>query len=171
MAPQLAALYTRNLTMKFPYLQKAPEKEEEEEEELREEEARAATPARAEYEPAEYEPHLYVSPPRTQEDEELATPAELAAPEEPEIRREGPEYSDRTRKMHNFLQKNFGDRVEELSYLSMVENKKRHVVVGTFFELLVLKSTNVVQVKQDKPYGDIIVSKGKNFNQEVIVAS
>lgn len=185
LAPQLANLFTRNLSMKFPYLHKAPEEEEAEEalkpkkklksDEEEEEEEREETHIGEEQQPMEFGAEYEISQPQSPErftQEEIATPAGLTAePEEPEVRAEGPEYSDRTRKMHTFLQKNFGDRVEELSYLEMVAGKKRHVVVGTFFELLVLKSTKVVNVKQEKPYGDILVTKGRNFNQEMIVAS
>jgi hypothetical protein len=38
-----------------------------------------------------------------------------------------------------------------------------HKAVGLFYELLVLKTKDYVQVKQAEPFGDIVVAKGPLF--------
>jgi chromatin segregation and condensation protein Rec8/ScpA/Scc1 (kleisin family) len=48
---------------------------------------------------------------------------------------------------------------EVLKYQDMVDGKLRKTVAGTFFELLVLKTMDVIDVRQDQPYGDIFVTK------------
>jgi chromatin segregation and condensation protein Rec8/ScpA/Scc1 (kleisin family) len=69
--------------------------------------------------------------------------------------------------MHTFLARNFDAQpgVSELSFSTMANNKARKVVAATFFELLVLKSKSYVELHQDKPYADILVAKGKNFDR------
>ena len=37
--------------------------------------------------------------------------------------------------------------------------KKVHTVAGTFFELLVLKSRNLIDLDQEEPYADILIQK------------
>ena len=66
--------------------------------------------------------------------------------------------SKRTSVMQKFLEKSFKES-EELSYQKLVENRKRSTVAQTFFELLVLKSRNIVDLKQEQPYGEILITK------------
>jgi len=40
-----------------------------------------------------------------------------------------------------------------------VAGQPKKVVAGTFFEFLVLKTRNRIDLKQEQPYGDILVSK------------
>lgn len=76
--------------------------------------------------------------------------------------------------MHKFLSSSFGKEKMQLNYLEMIVEKKRNTgkntifffllkifieVVGTFFELLVLKSRNIIDLQQEIPYGDIIIKK------------
>eukprot|EP01114_Cavostelium_apophysatum_P022836 TRINITY_DN8400_c0_g1_i4.p1 TRINITY_DN8400_c0_g1~~TRINITY_DN8400_c0_g1_i4.p1 ORF type:complete len:320 (+),score=92.53 TRINITY_DN8400_c0_g1_i4:419-1378(+) len=74
--------------------------------------------------------------------------------------------SDQTRRMHKFLKTRFTEAQEKenLSYLEMIEGRRRKTVVGTFFELLVLKTTNYINLKQEEPYGDITISKTAQFD-------
>jgi len=46
-----------------------------------------------------------------------------------------------------------------ITYRTLVEGKTRHIVAGTFFELLALKGKGVVELKQDTPYGEIEIAK------------
>jgi chromatin segregation and condensation protein Rec8/ScpA/Scc1 (kleisin family) len=41
----------------------------------------------------------------------------------------------------------------------LVAGQPKKVVAGTFFEFLVLKTRNRIDLKQEQPYGDILVSK------------
>ena len=72
-------------------------------------------------------------------------------------------FSKRTSVMHKFLEKSFKNDDEELVYQDLVRNKKRSTVAQTFFECLVLKSRNVIDLHQEQPYGDIIISKTDSF--------
>jgi cohesin complex subunit SCC1 len=86
---------------------------------------------------------------------------ELSQPLPPTPAAEDIGLSDRTKRMHKFLSNTFNQQPEsaELSYNQLIEGKARRTVVGTFFELLVLKTRNVVDLKQKEPYGDILVFK------------
>lgn len=67
-------------------------------------------------------------------------------------------WSERTIKMHSFLDKLFVNN-SEISYMGMVKEKDRKLVVGTFFEVLVLKTKDIIEVDQSKAYGDIKITK------------
>mmetsp|Transcript_30880 Transcript_30880/g.77539 ORF Transcript_30880/g.77539 Transcript_30880/m.77539 type:complete len:262 (+) Transcript_30880:57-842(+) len=71
-------------------------------------------------------------------------------------------WSANTLKMHKFL-----DRVlttqENVSYEQIVEGKKRKTVAQSFFELLVLKTGGFIDVQQEEPFGDILISKTTQF--------
>lgn len=77
--------------------------------------------------------------------------------------------------MHAFLHKTIGDEAS-ISYFELVKyvgqnnnvvclvnnfirGKKAHTVAGTFFELLVLKTKDHIDLKQEAPYADILISK------------
>mmetsp|Transcript_24796 Transcript_24796/g.34713 ORF Transcript_24796/g.34713 Transcript_24796/m.34713 type:complete len:502 (-) Transcript_24796:78-1583(-) len=77
--------------------------------------------------------------------------------------------SERSRKMHSFLKTSFGPHKAQLSYLNLVENKKRKTVVGTFAELLELKTRDIIELRQDRPYEDIIISKGPAFESIAVM--
>jgi len=87
-------------------------------------------------------------------------------------------YSGRTEKMHKFLAKEFQDRSEahasssastdnsQISYQQMCRSQSggdRGVIAGCFFELLVLRTNGVVNLKQEKPYADIRIEKARSF--------
>jgi len=72
--------------------------------------------------------------------------------------------SSRTTKILTFLTSQMTPQKTELSFFELVKDKKRKTVAGTFFELLVLKSKDRIQVKQPVPYADITITKGKNFD-------
>ncbi|CAD7922526.1 unnamed protein product [Amoebophrya sp. A25] len=44
--------------------------------------------------------------------------------------------------------------------------EKRKAIAGCFFEMLVLKTHSVIDVEQATPFGDIIVSHGKNWTED-----
>jgi len=157
LAPELAQLFTRNMTTEVPQL--IPETTEEQE--------RFAPPSPGgEYEP----PFINVG-------DDFAPPSPGPSTFEPSgdvssqtpvtVQREeviGEGLTDRTKKMHGFLNNSFKEK-NELGYLSMVSGKPRKTVVGTFFEILVLKSRNIIDVKQSTPYGDILITKTDAFSK------
>jgi len=71
-------------------------------------------------------------------------------------------WSKRTRKMYEFLAKK---KDKHLSYNDLTEGKQKMTAVGVFYELLVLKSRNLLHVKQGSSYGDIRVTKTKEFRR------
>jgi len=72
--------------------------------------------------------------------------------------------SARTTKILQFLQGLIVPPKTELWFKELVLGKRRKTVAGTFFELLVLKSKERIQVEQIEPFGDIRITKGKNFD-------
>ena len=77
-------------------------------------------------------------------------------------------WSIRTKKMLSFLKGKMKEKgSSEISYQELVDGKTRNVAAGTFFEALVLKSHNFVELNQSSPYGDIKIKKGKHFDKEV----
>jgi len=90
-------------------------------------------------------------------------------------------YSGRTEKMHKFLAKEFqrSDSGEgaaasssavpsasTLSYDQMCKSQSggdRGVIAGCFFELLVLRTNGVVNLKQEQPYSDIRIEKARSW--------
>eukprot|EP00483_Globobulimina_turgida_P006743 UN06754 len=45
----------------------------------------------------------------------------------------------------------------------MESQTKKETVAGIFYELLVFKNSDLVDLQQDEPYGDITISKTSNF--------
>ena len=77
-------------------------------------------------------------------------------------------WSVRTKRMLAFFKGKMREyNTDEISYQDLVSGKARTVAAGTFFEALVLKSHNFVELSQDKPYGDISIKKGKHFNKQL----
>jgi len=72
--------------------------------------------------------------------------------------------SARTIKILQFLHGKLVPPTAYLIFRELVQGKRRKTVAGTFFELLVLKSKDRIQVEQSEPFGDIIITKGKNFD-------
>eukprot|EP01117_Protostelium_nocturnum_P004313 TRINITY_DN1570_c0_g1_i1.p1 TRINITY_DN1570_c0_g1~~TRINITY_DN1570_c0_g1_i1.p1 ORF type:complete len:432 (+),score=110.42 TRINITY_DN1570_c0_g1_i1:75-1370(+) len=101
--------------------------------------------------------------PETMDDFE-PTPSRESRVEREQGQLDSEKWTERTKKIHAFLDKTFTADVDEISYLKLVEGKTRKVVVGTFFELLVLKSRDIISLKQPKAYGDIQVFKTDHFN-------
>eukprot|EP01116_Phalansterium_solitarium_P021990 TRINITY_DN7087_c0_g1_i3.p1 TRINITY_DN7087_c0_g1~~TRINITY_DN7087_c0_g1_i3.p1 ORF type:complete len:519 (+),score=257.64 TRINITY_DN7087_c0_g1_i3:169-1725(+) len=171
LAPELLELFKRFVL---------PPTAAEEEEELELERELPAAEAEEVYEAAEYVPEEELPPMpeeafrEVEEEEEavrLAPAAAAEAEEEEEAAAEGPvdttlpdSWSERTKRMHKFLSTTFeAQAADTLSYNELVRGKVRKTVVGTFFELLVLKTRDVVQLEQHQPYGDITVSRTATF--------
>lgn len=52
-----------------------------------------------------------------------------------------------------------------------MQKKNRKTVAGAFFQLLVLKSLNYVDLKQPEPYADITVTKTAHFDEPLAATS
>ena len=72
-------------------------------------------------------------------------------------------WSKRTYKMLHVLDKQFDEAADEegqLDFLEMLgDNSSRKTAASTFFELLVLKCTGVINVDQQEAFGSIMVTK------------
>ncbi len=67
--------------------------------------------------------------------------------------------NEKALKMLHFLNHQFKQqRTETLSYHNMIAGKKTKTVAGTFYQLLVLKTLNYIDVKQPAPYADISIT-------------
>jgi hypothetical protein len=82
-------------------------------------------------------------------------------------------WSSRTRRMYAMLASAFGESEgEALSYAAMIGKtkdgpEKRRVVAGCFQELLYLCTHGLIDLKQQTPYANILVSKTELFEQVV----
>jgi hypothetical protein len=56
---------------------------------------------------------------------------------------------------------------DEVTYQSLAEGKKRRIVAGCFFEILQLKTWDRIHLTQERPYGDIVMSRGPKFDDPV----
>ena len=71
------------------------------------------------------------------------------------------DWSRRARKTFAFFKRKEGS---EFSFDKLMETQtKRETVVGVFYELLVFQNSGLVDLKQKEPYGDITITKTKNF--------
>eukprot|EP01083_Nonionella_stella_P303820 1053073_1 len=71
------------------------------------------------------------------------------------------DWSRRARKTFSFFKRKEG---REFSFNElMTPHTKRNTVVGVFYELLVFKNSELVDLKQDEPFGDITITKTDNF--------
>jgi len=60
---------------------------------------------------------------------------------------------------------------EEFSFDElMTPQTKRNTVVGIFYELLVLKNSDLVDLQQEKPFGDITITKTKHFHRHAEIS-
>lgn len=71
---------------------------------------------------------------------------------------EGPLQSKRSQLFHGFLQRKF-EESEVLSFNELVEGKSRLAVAGSFYELLLFKTHDIVGLSQEAPYADISIHK------------
>ncbi|XP_027185979.1 sister chromatid cohesion 1 protein 2 isoform X2 [Cicer arietinum] len=79
-------------------------------------------------------------------------------------------WSERTRKVASYLQKSFQDQGKQkgediVNFSQVSEGRTRKESARLFYEVLVLKTTNYVDVQQNNAYGDIAVRKLKKFDQ------
>jgi len=80
-------------------------------------------------------------------------------------------FSSRTQKMESLVRQ----EIVEFGRQSMSYNEtcaeqsrgSRHLVAACFFELLVLKTNGVIEVKQDRPFGDIGITQGHKWNHNL----
>jgi cohesin complex subunit SCC1 len=77
-------------------------------------------------------------------------------------------WSKRTRKMHQFLSNTLVDD-KPLQFNEMVQGKSRKTAACIFYELLVLKTTDYIDVQQDQPYADITISKARFDREDEVV--
>mmetsp|Transcript_85500 Transcript_85500/g.207226 ORF Transcript_85500/g.207226 Transcript_85500/m.207226 type:complete len:473 (-) Transcript_85500:24-1442(-) len=76
-------------------------------------------------------------------------------------------WNTRTKRVLETLNASLESR-ESISYRDLAGKSSRHTVAGCFFELLVLKSWDVVDVEQDEAYDEIHISKnGDKFADAV----
>lgn len=97
--------------------------------------------------------------------EDIKTPSDAPSGETMEEYLPHVSFSKRTSVMHKFLEKSFDNAEDDdkLSYQTLVEGKKRSTAAQTFFELLVLKSRDIISLEQNEPYGEIFISKTDKF--------
>eukprot|EP00053_Salpingoeca_punica_P014320 m.130090 g.130090 ORF g.130090 m.130090 type:complete len:536 (+) comp16427_c0_seq1:148-1755(+) len=95
-----------------------------------------------------------------------AAPERTAAEEEQEevtaAEYEQANRSRRTKKMVENLRTAF-EKKDTLSYFGMTKKQTKRVAASVLFELLVLKTDNVIQIVQDKPFGDIKITATESF--------
>jgi len=73
------------------------------------------------------------------------------------------DWSRRAKKTFAFFRGKDGD---EFSFDELMgQGTKRQTVVGVFYELLVFKNSDLVDLKQSEPYGDITITKTANFHR------
>jgi len=79
------------------------------------------------------------------------------------------DWSRRTKKTFIYLKRK---PEKELSFNELVKSgtTKRETVVGVFYELLVFKNSDLVDLQQDEPYGDITITKTDNFYRHARVS-
>lgn len=54
-----------------------------------------------------------------------------------------------------------------MTYDTLAKGATRRTVAGCFFDLLVLKSFDVADVRQEEAYGDITITKSAIFDKEL----
>ncbi len=71
------------------------------------------------------------------------------------------DWSRRARKIFSFFKRKEG---KEFSFNQLMESQtKRETVAGVFYELLVFKNSDLVDLKQNEPFDDITITKTDNF--------
>ena len=56
-----------------------------------------------------------------------------------------------------------GSKASPLSFRALSERSATRIAATSFFQLLVLKSWDVIDVQQDEAYGDILISRTARF--------
>jgi len=167
MAPELVALYTRSVAP--PTHIDEPEKEEEKEEEKEKEEHEQDIPLPShETEIPEGEEDIHVPNIDKLEDDIIASPhraQQVGEPTETEMYAVHESWSEKTQKILKFLDTTFGKDQTVLRLNELIQNKSRRTVAGTFFQLLVLKSRNFIELQQEQPYSDITITKADKFQE------
>lgn len=77
-------------------------------------------------------------------------------------------FSSRTNKMESLVRQEM--RESGVSYKEMCLSQggsNRHLIAACFFELLVLKTNGVVDVQQNKPYENIMISQGRTWDTPI----
>ena len=77
--------------------------------------------------------------------------------------------------MHAMLDASFAESDgQALSFDDMIartkKDQKRRVVAGCFQELLFLSTHGLIELQQQKPYANIIISKAEGFDAVEVVA-
>jgi len=83
----------------------------------------------------------------------------LGLPGEIDVRPPGLRITKRTAAMHEFVAKRFTPDVPRLSFFEMMARKKKRIVAVAFFELLNIRSKNCINMEQEQPYEDIIITQ------------
>jgi hypothetical protein len=188
MSHKLLALFRRTATLEPPEVappeKKKEEAEEEEKKEIEEEGVGVEVPQGTEEtgilpeEPSFFEPEL---PDRTtdeetrmrieDEDEEAQARARQDEREATEKPPTAKELIARTQKMYALLKKKF-EAKDSLSFGELLgDSATRATAAGNFYQLLVLKTEDYVQVLQPKPYGDITITTTTKFGQPLRMAA
>lgn len=77
-------------------------------------------------------------------------------------------WNTRTKRVLETLNSSLEEK-DSITYRELAGKSSRHTVAGCFFELLVLKSWDVVDVDQAEPYDDIHISKNAEKFDEAVV--
>ena len=81
---------------------------------------------------------------------------------------EGGKWHPHTLKVLNMLRNNMGGAEGgSLSFKSLSDGCSRRTAAGVFFELLQLKTWDFINVDQNDAYGDILISPGVKFEEDV----
>jgi len=71
------------------------------------------------------------------------------------------DWSRRARKTFAYFKRKEG---KQFSFNELMQQQtKRETVVGVFYELLVFKNSDLVELEQEEPFGDITITKTNNF--------
>lgn len=78
------------------------------------------------------------------------------------------DWSKRAKKTFVFFK---NKEEEEFSFDELMKSQKsRNTVVGVFYELLVFKNTDLVDLQQEEPFGDITITKTDNFHRHAALS-
>eukprot|EP01125_Pyxidicula_operculata_P020867 TRINITY_DN7840_c0_g1_i1.p1 TRINITY_DN7840_c0_g1~~TRINITY_DN7840_c0_g1_i1.p1 ORF type:complete len:512 (-),score=112.76 TRINITY_DN7840_c0_g1_i1:91-1626(-) len=83
--------------------------------------------------------------------------------EEPEQQQPRFNITSRTAAMHQVLTKRFGEGTL-LTFSEVFANKKRRAVAVGFFEILNIRAKGCIQVSQQEPYGEIMMTKTASYD-------
>jgi len=99
-------------------------------------------------------------PDMAQEEEQGDEPQTAEEAEEQEERR----WNKRTQQLLHYINKSMDESPKEVaSFHSMLHRNNRKQVASKFYTLLVLKKQQSIDVMQEEPYGDILITKGPRY--------